>query len=160
MTSWSAVAAALFAGIGLVFAGIQLLLSRRLDSNERRIALEGVAVTWRAREHPDHADADGTAEWLYEITLHNPARLPIERIQVRMHFPCPVRRVHYSRRVDEATQTLTLQYPVLAGLAKETWRRRLRIDFAADSELFKTWAEITFHDVEGVEHANRWPRTG
>jgi hypothetical protein len=63
VTDWATSAAASFAGIGLVFAGFQVRLTRRQAVFEHLVSLNGVAVSWQAIEAPDHPDDDGTAEW-------------------------------------------------------------------------------------------------
>jgi hypothetical protein len=158
VTDWATSVAAAFAGIGLFFTGVQVRRSRRQEAFERRVALDGVAVSWEAITAPDHPDADGTAEWLYRVIVHNPARLPIDQIRVRWVFPCEVRRVRYSGRLGDPTEVLTFQHPVLAGLDKKEWARRLRIDYSCASELRRSYTFVTFRDVGGVEHKNRWPR--
>ncbi len=72
MSEWAAVVSAIVAALGLVFAGRQLLLLNRQAAHDRRVAFDGVVVSWHALESPNHPDADGTAVWLYEITAHNP----------------------------------------------------------------------------------------
>jgi hypothetical protein len=158
VTDWAASAAASSAGIGLIFAGFQVLLTRRQAIFEGRVALNGVAVSWEAIEAPDHPDEDGTAEWFYRITIHNPARMPIDEIEIKWHFPCEVRRVRYSGRRGQPTEELTLEHPVLAGLDKRTWNRRLRVDFENASKLRHSYSLVTFKDVNNARHTNRWPR--
>lgn len=86
------VASTLIAGIGLLFAGAQLLVMNRSAAMDRRIALEGVVVSWRPVEAPRGPEEDGTAAWLYEIRVHNPGRMPVDDVQVDWHFQCDVRR--------------------------------------------------------------------
>jgi hypothetical protein len=52
--------------VGLPFAAWLLLLNR-LAAHDRRVALEGFVVSRRPAESPDHADGNGTAQWLYEM---------------------------------------------------------------------------------------------
>jgi hypothetical protein len=158
MSDWAAAVSALIAGLGLLFAGGQLALLNRQARYERRVAYEGVVVSWYPLETPQHPDRDGSAAWLYEVTANNPGRLPIDHIEVRLVFPCKVRRVHYNGTMDEPTSELTMTTPVLAGGATRQWRRRLRIDFADRDDLNGTFAQITFVDIDNRSHTNRWPR--
>jgi hypothetical protein len=158
MSDWAAVVSALIAAVGLVFAGWQLLLLNRQARYERRVAYEGVVVSWRALEAPQHPDSDGSAIWLYEVTAQNPGRLPIDHVEVRLVFPCEVRRVHYNGVLDAPVTELTMTSPVLAGGGARAWSRRLRIDFAHHDDLDRTLAEITFVDIDNRPHANCWPR--
>lgn len=89
----AAAASAAFAGVGLWFAGGQLKIVRRQHDYDLRVANDGVAVSWRALEAPHSARPDGTAQWLYEIGVQNPGRLPIQNIKVQVVFPCEVIRI-------------------------------------------------------------------
>jgi len=159
MSDWAAVGSAVFAAVGLLFAGWQLLLLNRQADHDRRVALEGVVVSWRPLESPDHADDDDDAQWRYEIAAHNPGRLPIDNVQIRLVFPCDLRRVHYSGRFDQPAPELTLATPVLAGGDRRLWNRRLRIAYNQKDHLTATYAEISFRDIDNGEHTNRWPRS-
>ena len=124
MSDWTATASAVVAGVGLIFTGAQLRLTRRDALAEQRLAIEGVAVSWEAREAPNHAEPDGLAEWLYEIRVNNPGRFPIDNVSVRMYLPIPVRRVRYSGRRGDETTRLRFDHPVLAGGARRAWKRK------------------------------------
>jgi integrase len=50
MSEWAAVASAALAAVGLFFAARQLLLLNRQAEHDRRVAHEGVAVSWRPIE--------------------------------------------------------------------------------------------------------------
>jgi hypothetical protein len=155
----AAVASAVVAGIGLIFAGWQVRLLNQAARQERKVALDGVAVSWQPVEAPHRPEPDGTAQWVYRITAHNPGRLPIDEIVVRLTFPVEVRRVHYSGVRDEPCTTLTLTTPVLVGGGQREWTRRIEMDFAVAGErLSETNAEIHFRDVSGEPHTNPWPR--
>src|SRR2546421_4056894 len=86
MSDWAAVASALIAGIGLLFAGWQLMIMNRAAKLERTVARDGVVVSWRPIEAPRQPEPDGTAVWLYEIRLDNPGRLPVDNVRVEWHF--------------------------------------------------------------------------
>jgi hypothetical protein len=118
-----------------------------------------VVVSWRAVEAPDHPGADGLADWVYEVTAQNPGRLPIDHVQVLWWFGAPVQRVHYSGRVEEASDRLSLATPVLAGGESRPWRRRIRFYYdGRDAVLHPMYAEITFTNIDGRQRTNRWPR--
>ena len=160
VADWSATASAVAAAIALFLTWRQLRLLNRQAAAERRVALDGVAVSWRAVEAPDHPEEDGSAEWLYEIAVHNPGRLPIDDIHIRWVFPCEVRRVRYSGTLGPPVCELVLRTPVLAGGDARVWKRRLRIDFGQRRILRKTFAEVSFGHLadEAGRHRNRWPR--
>jgi hypothetical protein len=115
-------------------------------------------VSWEPVEAPDHAESDGFAEWLYEVSVHNPGRFPIDNVIARLQLPIPVRRVRYSGRLGEETTTLTLRHPVLIGGDRRVWKRRIRAEFDAGSELKRTYSEVSFRDARGLQHELRWPR--
>ena len=159
VSAYADVASAFIAALALLFAGWQLLILNRQAAHERDVSLKGVVVSWVALEAPDHGDGEGQAEWLYEFEVHNPGRLPIDDVLVRCTLPHPVRRVRYSGRLGDATETLTLRTPVIAGGGRRTWKRRLRKDFANATDLKQTFAEVSFVDVDGAPRVNRWPRS-
>lgn len=149
---------AIAAAVGLIFTGRQLRIANKQHAIEQRATYDGVAVSWQALKAPVRADADGTAQWLYEIAVHNPGKLPIQNVIIRLTLPCEVTRIHYDRTDGQPTRTLTMRHPVLAGGAHRTWRRRLRIQFDARHSLRNTFAHVEFRDVDGKQHSNRWPR--
>ena len=158
MSEWAAAASTLIAAVGLLFAGWQLMIMNRAAAMERRVAREGVVVSWRPLEAPHEAGPDGSAVWLYEIRVHNPGRLPVDDVRVDWHFRCPVQR-RRSGVLDPATNVLQLFTPVLPGGDHRRWERRLVINFAeAESALADTFAEVYFVDVERRSKTNRWPR--
>jgi len=159
MSEWAAVASTLIAGVGLLFAGWQLMIMNRAAALERRVARDGVVVSWRPVEAPRAAEPDGTAVWLYELRMHNPGRLPVDNVRVDWHFPCPVQR-RRAGVLEPATNTLILATPVLAGGDERRWERRLVMNYAvAEATLPNTFAEVHFVDIEGRSRTNRWPRT-
>ncbi|MPY80263.1 MAG: hypothetical protein GEV04_17745 [Actinophytocola sp.] len=153
----AAAVSSLFAGIGLIFAGWQLRIAHKQHEVERRVAYEGVAVSWLPLEAPAKPDADGTALWLYQITVQNPGKLPIQNVAVQVTFPVEVVRIRYDGSRDRPVRTLTMNHPVLGGGESRVWRRRLRIAFAARDKLKETYAHVRFHDVDGEPHSNSWP---
>src|SRR4051794_38691579 len=121
--------------------------------------LQGGAATWRAIESPNRVKhPDGRSEWLYELRVVNPGRLPIDDIQVHWMFPCDVVRVRHDGVTDLADRELVLGAPVLVGGAERIWKRRLLIDFADKAKLMDVYAEVDFNDMDGARHTNRWPR--
>jgi hypothetical protein len=155
---WAGAASAVFAGIALIFAGRQLSLLNRQARDERRAALDGVAVSWQTVESPRQAEPDGTAQWVYQIEVTNPGRMPIDHVAIRWIFPVPVQRRRFDGTLDPAATELTLNTPVLAGGGRHIWRCRLRIDVADQAALTDAFAEVRFRDVDGEAHHNRWPR--
>jgi hypothetical protein len=158
LTDWLAVASAVAAAVGLGFTADQLRLARRDAKAMDALAIEGVAVSWHALEAPDHAGCDGIAEWLYEISVHNPGRFPIDNVRVVLHVPVPVQRVRYSGRLGEETIGLTMRHPVLIGGESREWQRRLRMPYASADRLRETYAEVSFRDTHGKDQHLRWPR--
>jgi hypothetical protein len=159
MADWAGAVSAAVAAIGLVFGGWQLYLLNRQARYDRRVAETGVVVSWRAVEAPNHAGPDGQADWLYEVTAHNPGRLPIDHVQIWWCLGGPVRRVHVNGHVDEPSDRLSLGTPVLTGGEARPWRRKIRLPYEArDAVLHHMYAEITFTNIDGRQRTNRWPR--
>lgn len=154
-----ALASSIAAAIGLLFTGYQVWLLNRQARHDRRVVLDGVAVSWRPIEAPSHQERkDGTSKWVYEVILANPGRLPIEDVRIRWKFPCEVVRLRHDGVSDSPTDTLTLLSPVIIGGGERTWRRHLLIDYAQKANLIETYAEVTFNDIDGRAQTNRWPR--
>jgi hypothetical protein len=154
----AAAASAIFAAVGLIFTGRQLQLTRKEHDEDRRVAYDGVTVTWQALEAPARAEADGTAQWLYEVAVQNPGRLPIQNITVQLTYPCDVVRIRYDGSRGRRTRVLTMRHPVLAGGERRAWLRRLRIPFDARGSLNSTYGRVEFDDVDSHSHRNQWPR--
>ena len=158
MSEWAAVASALIAGVGLLFAGWQLMIMNRAAALDRRVSIEGVVVSWRPIEAPRGPESDGSAAWLYEVRVDNPGRLPVDNVRVDWHFQCLVRR-RRAGVLEPATKQLQLVTPVIAGGDQRRWERRLVMNYAeAEAGLSATCAEVHFVDIEGRSHTNRWPR--
>jgi hypothetical protein len=154
-----ALASSLIAAIGLLFTGYQVWLLNRQARHDRRIVIDGVAVSWRPVEAPSRAErSDGTSKWLYELVLVNPGRLPIDDVHIHWTFPCEVVRVRHDGIIDNPTKTLRLSTPVLVGGGQRSWRRTLLIDYACEERLIEVHATVTFNDIEGRRRTNRWPR--
>lgn len=160
VSTFAAAASALVAALGLWFTGQQLRLQRRQEADDRIVALKGVAVSWRAVSAPHKPEKDGKAAWRYEITVHNPGRLPIQDIVVTVTFQCDVMRMRYDGSIDEPTGELLMRYPVLAGGDRQTWSRKLWITYDDNTVLKETTAEVVFRDVNGVQRSNHWPVRG
>jgi hypothetical protein len=149
--------------VALIFAGFEFRRSRRQDRHNRKVEIEGVAVSWRPPEVPKTPqDASGRATWEYEFTAYNPGELPISDVRVEIHFAIPVVRVRYDGHLDVPTQLLVLEgTPVLAGHGTREWRRRLVMDYEkAKVALRQTRAVISFIDPEdsSKRHINYWPK--
>jgi hypothetical protein len=147
----------------LIFAGLEFRRSRRQDEHKQRVAIEGVAVSWRPPEVPKSPhNAAGQATWEYEFTAYNPGELPISDVKVEVHFAIPVMRIRYDGTLEAPTQTLVLEgAPVLAGHGTREWDRRLVMNYEkAHVALRQTKAEISFADPEdpSKRHTNRWPK--
>lgn len=159
MVDWITTASGIAAAIGLLFTGYQVWLLNRQARTDRRVVLDGVAVSWRPVEAPSQVErSDGTSKWLYELVLVNPGRLPIDDVHIQWVFPCDVRRLRHGGIVDAPTETLTLSAPVVVGGGDRTWRRHLLIEYANKHDLSAAYAEVTFNDIDGRRRTNRWPR--
>lgn len=158
MTEWLGVISTAIAAVGLVFAGVQVRNLNRQTAHDQRVATEGVVVAWRPKQAPDTAGPDGHAQWQYIVSVHNPGRLPIDDIRVRWVFPIPVQRTHAGGIVDPPATEIDLGTPVLPGGAEREWSRWLRIDFDHRHLLRNIYAEVSFNDIDGRPHTNRWPR--
>jgi hypothetical protein len=149
--------------VALVFAGIELLRSRRRDQRRRRVELEGVAVSWRPPQVPrGPQEARERGLWVYDFTAYNPGQLPISDVRVEVTFALDVERLHYDGHPEEPTRTLILETPVLAGGKERTWHRRLLMNYEdAHAALPKTSAVISFINPEdpSKRQENRWPKS-
>jgi len=157
--AWLAVVSSLIAAIGLLFTGYQVYLLNRQARQDRRVVLDGVAVAWRPVQAPSHAErVDGRSTWQYQLVLVNPGRLPIDDVHIRWFFPCEVVRLRHDGITDKPRSVLTLSAPVLVGGGERTWDRWLQIDYSQKANLAATYAEVSFNDIDGQRHINRWPR--
>ncbi|MDR7274846.1 hypothetical protein [Catenuloplanes atrovinosus] len=159
LANWIALASSVIAAVGLLFTGFQVWLLNQQARHDRRVVIDGVAVSWRPVEAPSRAEEpDGTSAWLYEVVLVNPGNLPIDDVHVHWTFPCPVVRVRRGGVRDAPTGTLVLSAPVVVGGGTRTWQRRVRFDYGYKERLIEVYAEVTFNDIEGRRRTNRWPR--
>ena len=146
----------------LVFAGLELRQSRARDRRNRQVEIEGVAVSWSPPEVPrGPQDPEGRSRWVLEFTAYNPGQLPVSDVRVAVHFALDVERVHYDGHADPPTTTMVLETPVLAGGKERTWRRTLRMNYAAShAALRETTAVVSFVDLEDprTRHQNIWPK--
>lgn len=147
VTAVAALAAVLVAG--LEFRGV--LRARRAS---QRAELDGVAVQWHPLVRPNHAEADGSAVWKYEITVHNPGHLPIRGVSVALTFPFDVRRIHHDATLDAPTRTLRLHQSVIIAGGTRTWRRSLRISFDDRNRLPEVTADVRFTPLRGPSRTN------
>ena len=160
MADWVAMASGVAAAFGLLFTGYQVWLLNRQARHDRRVVLDGVAASWRPVAAPSQVERpDGTSKWVYELVLVNPGRLPIDDVQIRWKFPCDVVRLRHDGLVDSPTDTLMLVAPVVVGGGERVWRRHLLIDYSNRHDLIRTYAEVTFNDIDGRRRTNRWPRS-
>jgi hypothetical protein len=147
--------------IAVGFAGIQLRSFRRDAKHQERVELDGVAVSWRAREVPTKPDPDGTSTALYTFTVHNPGRLPITDVNVTVTVPCDVARVHFDGSIEPPSREFRLDTPVIAGGDKQAWDRRLRLRYDERQSMRDLKAHIKFWSVKsGEAHTNTWGRGG
>jgi hypothetical protein len=148
--------------VALVFAGLELRQSRARDRRNRQAEIEGVAVSWSPPEVPrGPQDPEGRSRWILEFTAYNPGQLPVSDVRVEVHFALDVERVHYDGHADPPTRTMVLETPVLAGGKERTWRRTLRMNYAAShAALRETTAVVSFVDLEDprTRHQNIWPK--
>jgi hypothetical protein len=158
MGEWAAVASTLIAAVGLLFAGGQVMIMNRAAAMERRIARDGVVVSWQPVEAPREAQSDGTGVWRYDVRVHNPGRMPVDDVVVDWYFKCDVQR-RRAGVLEPPTRHLQLVTPVLPGGSERRWERRLVMNYAeAEKALPDTFADVRFVDIEGRSHTNRWPR--
>jgi hypothetical protein len=154
MADWIAMVSGVVAALGLLFTGYQVWLLNRQARHDRRVVIDGVAVSWRPVEAPTQVErADGMSKWLYELVLVNPGRLPIDDVHIRWTFPCDVVRLHHDGIIDSPTNTLILSVPVVVGGGERTWRRNLLIDYGKKRELIRTCSGQSHHRVTSVAPA-------
>lgn len=156
---WLATASATFAGAGLMFSGYQTLLARNDRLAIRQVELAGVSISWVTKEVPDHAEPDGTAAWVFAITIDNPGRMPIDEVLGVLEFPIPVRRRRYSGKLEEPTRTISLYAPVIPGNGQRGWRRELVAPWARREDVYSMTGIVSFRDLDGRHRTNHWPRS-
>lgn len=159
LTTWLAVASALTAAAGLVFAAVELRHVRQRRAEDDQLATDGVSVSWSPLAAPDRGGRHGLATWTYEVIAHNPGRFPVSEVEIVWTLPLPVRRVHSSGTVGEETTSLRMVQPVIRGGAERRWKRVLVMDFVvAGDRLEDSKAVITFTDIRRKRHSTEWPR--
>ena len=140
------------------FAALQLREFRRRDAHDRRVELAGVTVEWKLDELPGPPAPDGTTESNYVFTLHNPGRLPVTHVSVRVNVPITVQRVLHDGRALPAGQDFELDTPVVAGNGSRQWWRTLRFAAQDTAGLREMTAVVCFRDLDGRVHENHWGR--
>ena len=143
--------------VALIFAVWQVRQLRKRDMRDRRVELEGVAVSWRAPKVPRSSDVEGMADWTYLFTAHNPGRLPITNVKVVVTFPMDVQRKHFDGHAEEPSRELLLTTPVIAGISTRSWTRIIRLELERRNRLTRTTATISFRDPDGTTRTNPWP---
>lgn len=156
---WVSMLSAIAAVLATTFAGVELHRGGRDRRAEADAQRNGVAVTWRPIVRPNHAEASGTATWVYEITVQNPGPLPVRDVVVTFTFTTDVRRQHYDDTIDPPTRSLTLRQPVVLGNGTRTWKRHLVLPFDAREHLEDTKAVVTFTPVDGPRQTNHMDGT-
>ncbi|CAN5146986.1 hypothetical protein BH11ACT1_BH11ACT1_17750 [soil metagenome] len=125
---------------------------------------KGVVVSWEPKVAPNRPEDDAWAKWSYTFTAYNPSALPIRDVVITVTFPTPARRVHPQRhsgaRVDEEATTMVLRTPVLIGGRDRLWRRTVRMRYQDRDRLPETTSDISFIDMKGEPHVNRWSAVG
>ena len=136
------------------FAGWQLLVLHRDRRADARAAIRGVAVAWHPVQRHHRPEPDGSAIYVYEITVANPGTLPISDVDVDLDFPVPVSRRHWDGVVDEPVTRLNMGTAVLLGGMTRTWKRELRLPFGVSMRAIT--ATVSFDDTSGQRHTNSW----
>jgi hypothetical protein len=158
VSDWAALISSIAAAIGLLFTGTQVWLARRQDQHNRRIATEGVSVSWQVVEAPDRPTGEGDAEWLYRIVIQNPGPLPVDEVTAIIKLADTVRRVRYTGRLGEPTTDLTFRAPVLSAGGQHEWKRRLQVPLAQGAPLKGAVAQLDYRDMEMRQRSTTWPR--
>lgn len=142
--------------VAVAFAAWQLFLLRREQAGQRQMEISGVVVTWTQQERPRAPEPDGWATWVFEVTVHNPGRMPIRNVEIDVDFPTEVRRLHFDGHLDRPTRTLNLGLPVLAGATTKSWIRTVRMVFAEQQSLRGIVATVSFYAMDGNRYTNSW----
>ena len=142
-----------------VFAGWQVRELVRQQREVERMETQAVSVMWEPTIAPHRPDADGSAEWVLEVTLTNPGRMPIDNIHCVLHFDRPARRLRHDGTADEPSMSLDLVQTVLLGGASRSWTRTIRARFDAEVWLTRAMrATVSFDDRHGRPQTTSWPR--
>ncbi|NMM16079.1 MAG: hypothetical protein HHJ14_02750 [Cellulomonas sp.] len=161
VASWVAAAATFAAAL---FAGLEFRRMRRQERDVEKAKINGVVVSWEPDVAPNHPEDDGWATWRYTFTAYNPSALPIRDVVVTVTFPSPARRVHQQghgqARVDDGSTQLILRTPVLIGDRDRQWHRTVRMRYEDHDRLPETVTDISFIDMKGDPHVNRWSAVG
>lgn len=136
---------------------------RRQEGDAEQAAIKGVVVSWEPDIAPNSPD-NAWATWSYTFTAYNPSALPIRDVVVTVTFPTPIRRVHTrghgQPHVDDEADQLILRTPVLIGGRDRQWHRTVRMRYEDRDRLPETTADISFIDMKGEPHVNRWSAVG
>jgi hypothetical protein len=158
MAEWVGFASALAAAVGLIFNGWQVMLQNQQARRDRRVANEGVVVSWKPLRAPQVPDPDGTVTWTFRIYVRNPGQLPIDNIEIRWYPGTEVRRVQYNGGLDDPTTVLEMDTSVLAGGEGRDWERDVVLSFKNKDALDDMRATVSFTTIDGKRCHNAWPR--
>ena len=141
--------------IAAAAAAWQLFLLRRQQDELIDLEREGVAVTWHALTPPNDGRED---VWIYTFEASNPGRFPISDVNVTIHFPVPVRRIHHSGVVEGPGHAIQVGTAVVLGGSTVKWKRTLQIDRPATPDMRMVRGDVSFVSGSGHRVLNSWPR--
>jgi hypothetical protein len=127
---------------------------RKQEADAKEAEIKGVAVSWHPAIVPTGPDAQGNAEWRYDIEVHNPGSLPIRDVNVWLTFPAEFRRVHSGGSRDPSTTVLDVGTAVIFSRGQRTWRRTLQMPYSMRHDLRTIRAKLTF--VDGHDRPRHW----
>jgi len=147
LTDWLAILSALFAAVGLVFAGYQARRLHRDGVREHKLERDGVVVSWTPLTAPNHAEPDGRAIWVYEFEAHNPGRFTVDDIVITVQSPRAFSALAMTAACEPRTRVMTLRTPVLRGGSSRKWTRYINMEYAGPN-LGETFADISLFDAD------------
>lgn len=149
------------AGAAVVAAGAAALQLWRLRTDKldaRAAEIDSVSLQITVLERPTESDrSEGVGRYVYELTIHNPGRLPISNVTATLTFPVAVQRSHYDGSIDDASTTMVLSTPVIAPGGVHSRRRTLLIPTVEGVSLDATTATVDFSAADVGEHRTLWP---
>lgn len=150
---------AAFAAVATIgWAVLEFRRRRIADLDARAAELLGVALTYQLVRPRDSEVLDGKGRFTYNFTLHNPGRLPISLVQVRICYPGPVQRIHSNGEVDLPAINHELTVAAVAPHGQHAWRRTLDVPCELWEQLRNTEASIAFTCPDGGRCLTTWPR--
>jgi hypothetical protein len=151
--------AGIAAAVAIVIGLLEFRHRQRDQLDDRIAELLGVSLTYTLLKPRRSEGQNGSGRFSYAFTIHNPGRLPINRVSVRIRYPGPVRRVHsdLARTVEPETDSYEMYVASVAAGGQFTWNRELDVPVGVWEKMRSTTARISFRTPDVGEFVTTWP---